>query len=226
MSAKRPVEACVLHWGIAQDNRNSIRGLRAIRALPRTPISLAAGIASALLAGTAHAQQPQGSIELPTVDVDSQAGGSYQAPASTITCLPVPLRDTPQTVNVVIQQIVQEQRTLTMEDALRYIPGITFSAGEGGQQGDGPIIRGFAARGDLFRDGMRDPGWYTRDLFSIDRIEVYKGPSAFAFGRGATGGAINYVTKLPTGARYIESTSTLSTGNGYREMIDASGKTH
>src|SRR5215471_15573563 len=221
MSTKRPVEACVLHWGIAQDNRN---GLRAIRTLPRAPISLAAGIATALLAGTAHAQQPQGSIELPTVDVDSQAGGSYQAPASTITRLPVPLRDTPQTVNVVTQQIVQEQRSLTMEDALRYIPGITFSAGEGGQQGDGPIIRGFVARGDLFRDGMRDPGWYTRDLFNADRVEVYKGPSAFAFGRGSTGGAINTVTRLPDGKDFVEGTVTATTGPGIRTELDAGGK--
>ena len=111
-----------------------------------------------------------------------------------------------------------------MEEALRTVPGITFSAGEGGQQGDTPIIRGFVARGDIFRDGIRDPGWYTRDLFSIDRVEVYKGPSAFAFGRGATGGAINYVTKLPTGAQYLESTVGGEHGHGYREDVDASGK--
>jgi catecholate siderophore receptor len=149
----------------------------------------------------------------------------YQVSNPGIARLPVPFLNMPQTVNVIPQAIIQEQSVSTVEQALQYIPGITFSAGEGGQQGDGPIIRGFVARGDLFRDGIRDPGWYVRDVFSIDRIEVYKGPSAFAFGRGATGGAINYVTKLPTGARYIESTSTLSTGNDYREMIDASGKT-
>jgi catecholate siderophore receptor len=149
----------------------------------------------------------------------------YQVSNPGIARLPVPFLNMPQTVNVIPQAIIQEQSVSTVEQALQYIPGITFSAGEGAQQGDGPIIRGFVARGDLFRDGIRDPGWYVRDVFSIDRIEVYKGPSAFAFGRGATGGAINYVTKLPTGARYIESTSTLSTGNGYREMIDASGKT-
>jgi catecholate siderophore receptor len=148
----------------------------------------------------------------------------YQVTNTGITRLPVPILDMPQTVNVIPQAIIQEQNATTVEDALRYIPGITFSAGEGAQQGDGPIIRGFVARGDLFRDGIRDPGWYTRDAFSIDRVEVYKGPSAFAFGRGATGGAINYVTRLPTGAQYLESTSTLSTGNGYREVIDASGK--
>src|SRR5262245_7049335 len=169
------------------------------------------------------------------VDTTAQSGSGgtgpalgptpYQVTNPGITRLPVPFLNMPQTVNVIPQAIIQEQNATTVEQALQYIPGITFSAGEGAQQGDGPIIRGFVARGGLFRDGIRDPGWYVRDVFSIDRIEVYKGPSAFAFGRGATGGAINYVTKLPTGARYIESTSTLSTGNGYREMIDASGKT-
>ena len=148
----------------------------------------------------------------------------YQVTNTGITRLPVPILNMPQTVNVIPQAIIQEQNATTIEQALQYIPGITFSAGEGAQQGDGPIIRGFVARGDLFRDGIRDPGWYTRDAFSIDRIEVYKGPSAFAFGRGATGGAINYVTRLPTGANYLESTSTVMTGNGYREVVDASGK--
>src|SRR5678816_3915730 len=97
-----------------------------------------------------------------------------------------------------------------MEDALRTVPGITFMAGEGGQQGDSPIIRGFVARGDIFRDGFRDPGWYTRDLFDVDRVEVYKGPSSFAFGRGSTGGAINNVSKLPTGQTFVEGTATVS----------------
>jgi len=173
----------------------------------------------------------------PTQPVDTTAqsgsGGTgpalgptpYQVTNPGITRLPVPFLNMPQTVNVIPQAIIQEQNVSTVEQALQYIPGITFSAGEGAQQGDGPIIRGFVARGDLFRDGIRDPGWYTRDAFAIDRIEVYKGPSAFAFGRGATGGAINYVTRLPTGAQYIESISTVSTGNGYREVIDASGKT-
>ena len=169
----------------------------------------------------------QSAVEtLPSIDVSGANAGGYQTPTNTgITRLPVPIRDTPQTINVVPQQVIQDQRLTTMEDALRTVPGITFMAGEGGQQGDSPIIRGFAARGDLFRDGMRDPGWYTRDLFNADRVEVYKGPSAFAFGRGATGGAINTVTKLPTGGvPYLEGTFTGTTGPGMRAEVDASGQ--
>jgi len=156
---------------------------------------------------------------------DGHGVTGYQAPAQAgISRLPVPLSDTPQTVNVVTQQVIQEQRLLSMEDALRTVPGITFSAGEGGQQGDSPIIRGFAARGDMFRDGIRDPGWYTRDLFSSDRVEVHKGPSGFAFGRGSTGGAINTVSKLPQATDFVDSTISGVTSGGYRAEVDANGK--
>ena len=155
---------------------------------------------------------------------DAHGVTGYQAPAQAgISRLPVPLANTPQTVNVVTQQVIQEQRLLTMEDALRTVPGITFSAGEGGFQGDTPIVRGFAARGDMFRDGLRDPGWYTRDMFSSDRVEVYKGPSGFAFGRGSTGAAINTVSKVPQATTFVNSTvSGVSTG-GYRADVDANG---
>jgi catecholate siderophore receptor len=195
--------------------------LKASMARPLTHATIS--VASVMLSTTALAQSSE--TNLPTIEVQGETGGGYQATSSTIPRLPVPLRDTPQTVNVITQQVIQEQRVTTMEDALRYVPGITFSAGEGAQQGDGPIIRGFVARGDLFREGIRDPGWYTRDLFSADRVEVYKGPSAFAFGRGATGGAINTVSKLPTGATFAEGTLTGTTGPGVRDELDVSGKT-
>jgi catecholate siderophore receptor len=184
---------------------------------------LLTAVSLASLMGATAASGQEGGLQLPTIDVTGDQGG-YQATQQTITRLPTPLRDMPQTVNVVPQQVIQDQRATSMEDALRNIPGITFSAGEGGQQGDAPFIRGQAARGDIFRDGMRDPGWYTRDLFNIDRVEVYKGPSAFAFGRGATGGAINNVSKLPAGATFNEVTATGSSAGGFRVDADASGK--
>ena len=154
----------------------------------------------------------------------SGTGTSYQAASPGVSRIPTPLINTPQTVNVVTQQVIRDQNISSMEDALRGIPGITFNAGEGGQQGDSPIIRGFVARTDIFRDGIRDPGWYTRDLFSVDRVEVYKGPSAFAFGRGATGGGINLVSKLPTGQTYLDTLLTVTSTAGVRTEVDAGGK--
>ena len=155
---------------------------------------------------------------------DAHGVTGYQAPAQAgMARLPVPLANTPQTVNVVTQQVIQEQRILTMEDALRTVPGITFGAGEGGNQGDTPIVRGFAARGDMYRDGLLDPGWYTRDMFSSDRVEVYKGPSGFAFGRGSTGAAINTVSKVPQATTFVNSTVSGVSSGGYRADVDANG---
>ena len=193
-----------------------------IRATTRSPLSHAAlSLASMVLATGAAAQDGA----LPQIDVLSDSGAqTYRATNQTITRLPTPLLDTPQTVNVVTERVIQETGARTLEDALRTVPGITFQAGEGGQQGDSPIINGFVARGDIYRDGIRDPGWYTRDLFSSDRVEVYKGPSAFAFGRGTTGGAINFVSKLPTGANFLNTTGTGYTQGGLRAELDASGR--
>ncbi len=78
-----------------------------------------------------------------------------------------PLRDTPQTINVVSQQTMQEQETTTLRDALRNVAGISIAAGEGGAQGDSLTIRGFSARNDLYVDGMRDFGSYYRDPFYL-----------------------------------------------------------
>src|SRR5712671_6197329 len=108
-----------------------------------------------------------------------------------------------------------------VRDALQNVAGITFRAGEGGNQGDTPYIRGFQSNNDIFRDGVRDPGWYTRDTFGIDAVEVYKGPSSILFGRGSTGGVVNLVTRTPVDRTYNEATITANTGPGVRGQVDS-----
>lgn len=209
---------------IASSFGGPVPGLKNTRFNARQRAGFLTAVSLASLMGATAASGQDAGLELPAIDVTGDQNGSYQSTQQSITRLPTALKDTPQTINVVPQQVIQEQKAISMEDALRNVPGITFSAGEGGQQGDSPYIRGFTARGDIFRDGLRDPGWYTRDLFNVDRVEVYKGPSAFAFGRGSTGGAINNVSKLPTGETSKEATVTGTSVGGYRADVDASGK--
>ena len=65
---------------------------------------------------------------LPQIDVVSDNGSqTYQATQQTITRLPTPLLDTPQTVNVVTEKVIQETGARTLEEALRTVPGITFA---------------------------------------------------------------------------------------------------
>ncbi|MEW6125293.1 MAG: TonB-dependent siderophore receptor [Pseudomonadota bacterium] len=178
-----------------------------------------------MVGAPAFAQQAASTseLELPTVQVQDNTGG-FVATTTGVARLPVPIFDMPQQVNVVTEKVLQQQNDTTLEQALRNISGITFSAGEGGNQGDSPIIRGFSARGDIFRDGIRDTGWYTRDMFNIEAVEVFMGPSSFAFGRGSTGGVINMVSKLPKNATFVEGDVTGYSQGGWRATLDANAK--
>ncbi|NNM74364.1 TonB-dependent receptor [Enterovirga aerilata] len=143
--------------------------------------------------------QEAGPTTLPQISVES-AGGS---PANTnltpigTSRLPGTVQDTPQTINVVPREILEQQNVTTLEQALRNVPGVTVSVGEGngGLNGDQFRVRGFQAKNDLFVDGLRDFGVYQRDSFNTESVQVLKGPSSEAFGVGTVGGAINQVSK-------------------------------
>lgn len=132
------------------------------------------------------------------MDEDQVASAKYTAP----------ILDTPQSISVVPQQIMSQQNTTTLRDALRNVAGISLAAGEGSSQGDNLTIRGFTARNDIFLDGMRDFGSYYRDTFDQEEVQVLEGPSAITFGRGTTGGVVNEVSKVPELDRFIEGNAT------------------
>ncbi|WP_375741137.1 TonB-dependent receptor [Pseudomonas boanensis] len=122
---------------------------------------------------------------------------SYRATESTSALkIDAPLRDIPQTVNVVPESVIKDQGAQSMEDVLKNVPGVGLSNGDG--QRDQVTIRGFSAIGDMFVDGIRDDALYFRDLSNVERVEVIKGPAAVLYGRGSSGGLINSVSKKPT----------------------------
>jgi catecholate siderophore receptor len=152
-------------------------------------------------------------LTAPPVEVREQRPG-YTVPNLGLSRLPEPIRDIPQSITVVPQELMLEQGVTNIQDALRNVTGISFQAGEGGgAQGDNLTLRGFNARNDFFIDGVRDQGSYFRDVFNLEGIEVLKGPSALYFGRGTTGGVINQVSKLPRLESFYG--GTLSLGNGF-----------
>jgi catecholate siderophore receptor len=123
------------------------------------------------------------------------------AVVSTATKIAASPMDIPQTIDAVPQMILRQQAALSMQDALRNVAGVTPNLGEGRR--DQFLIRGFSATTDTFVDGVRDDALYYRDLATVDRIEVLKGPASALFGRGSSGGVINRVMKRPLFNRSI-----------------------
>ena len=133
---------------------------------------------------------------------------------------------TPQTINVVPQILMQQQNVKSLDEALKNVPGITASVGEGegGMSGDQFLIRGFAAQNDIYENGLRDFGVYTRDSFDYDHITVIKGPSSQVFGNGTTGGAINISTKTPFAGNHVNASFSGGSGEYYRGTLDVNHK--
>lgn len=132
------------------------------------------------------------------VDTGLRDGRGYNTQTASSPKQTAPLLDTPATVTVIPQQIIREQGARNLTEVLRNTPGITFDAGENGfsTSANNFKLRGFDSSGNIFYDGARDNGSYTRDVFNIDRVEVIKGPSADN-GRGGPGGYVNLVSKVP-----------------------------
>lgn len=105
------------------------------------------------------------------------------------------LIDTPQSVTVMSREQIDDQGFAQLNDALRYVPGISLGQGEGHR--DQLSIRGQPTTADFFLDGLRDDAQYYRWLYNIERVEVLRGANALLFGRGGGGGAINRVSKAP-----------------------------
>lgn len=106
------------------------------------------------------------------------------------------LIDTPATITVLTKDQIEESGRSDLKEVLSTQAGVTLGTGENGNAfGDRYIIRGHEARSDVFVDGLRDPGMNTRESFSVEQIEITKGPSGSFAGRGSTGGAVNSITK-------------------------------
>ncbi len=109
-----------------------------------------------------------------------------------------PLVNTPQTVSIVPKEVFNQQGAQGLADVLKNTPGITFLAGEGGHasSGNSMVMRGFDATSNIFVDGVRDNGNYSREIYNTEQVEIAKGPAGDN-GRGSAGGYINMATKAP-----------------------------
>ncbi|MXO94901.1 TonB-dependent siderophore receptor [Erythrobacter aquimaris] len=161
---------------------------------PTTLTLLAATTALATPAFAAEEAQPERDY-LPTdiVVTGDRSDGYDNDDGSTATKTPTPLIDVPQAVSFITEDQLEDQSIRQLNDALRYVPGISMETGEGHR--DEVFIRGQETTADFYIDGLRDDAQYYRSLYNIDRVEVLKGANALIFGRGAGGGAINRVAK-------------------------------
>jgi len=127
--------------------------------------------------------------------VDGHREEGYRSDESSAIKTGTPLLDTPQSITTLSREQLDDQAVEQLNDALRYVPGVTLGQGEGHR--DQIVIRGQSSTADFYLDGIRDDAQYYRPLYNTERVEILKGANALLFGRGGGGGVINRVSKAP-----------------------------
>ena len=120
-----------------------------------------------------------------------------------------PLRDSSRPIYVVPREQIEVQGATTVQEALRYLPGVLSEGTTGGQLGaqSAQFIRGGDSTqtlilldgrpiNDLGFVGGFDLAEFTTDF--VERIEVFPGGSSALYGSSGVGGTINIVTQEPT----------------------------
>lgn len=165
-------------------------------------ICMASVAISAISASTALAQSP---YELDEIVV---SGGFT----------PVEEQRYGQSVSVLTAQDIQDRGVLTVQDALRAIPGLSVSGS--GNNFTYVRIRGGEANHTLIMvDGVQlsagDSAYILSglDTANIERIEVLRGPQSVFYGSDASAGVINIITKR--GGPGTEYGGSVELGDGY-----------
>jgi len=148
--------------------------------------------------------------------------------SATATKTDSPILTTPQSISVVTQDQIAAQQAQSMNEALRYTPGVITELYGASSVSNDVKIRGFLA--PRYLDGLRLPidpivtFAQTRiEPWNLERIEVLKGPSSGLYGETSPGGLVNMVSKRPT--PYRQNQVELQTGSDGRAQgaFDFSG---
>jgi len=175
------------------------------------------------------AQQPPPKLPNATPDGAATPGGNpyanpnapYEVQQSANGKLTEPLLNTPRSVTAVPKEVLEDKDVRDLRELARDVPGLTIGSAEGGNSYGAFAIRGFKANNDIFVDGFRTPGNVIPDVFAVEQVEIYKGPSGGIAGRSTIGGAINLVTKQPDlNFSNFEVATTVGTDDMIRTTLD------
>ncbi len=113
-----------------------------------------------------------------------------------------PLVETPRSVSVVTREEMEQRSVTDMIQATRYSSGVTTGGFGYDPRFDQIYIRGIeTTMGGDFRDGLRQPvmtyGTFTTEIYTLDRVEILKGPTSVMYGAASAAGIVNKISKLP-----------------------------
>ncbi|WP_414623922.1 TonB-dependent siderophore receptor [Calothrix sp. CCY 0018] len=171
---------------------------------------------------TTSTQQPQ-TPDKPPANTTEQGEEPPIELVVTGTIFEVPIEDTPQSIQVVPREVLENRGVVRLDEFTDNVSGVQRITGGDGFGTSGFIIRGFSDQFENLRNGFRSQGGFPRDLANIDRVEVLKGPAAALYGGGFQSGVVNILTKKPLEEPSYEVKATVGSFDFYRGEVDLTG---
>ncbi|MFG5410737.1 TonB-dependent siderophore receptor [Piscinibacter sakaiensis] len=181
-------------------------------AKPLLALNLLAGACVTAWAQTTPATPAAPAADLGRVEITGTAQTYQPPPTSAATKTDTPILLTPQSLQVVPRAVLNDQKALTLTDAVRNVAGVGEDFGFNGSAQPLLILRGFqttsmTASGNMsgmssyFINGVKVMG-VPLNMANVDSVEVVKGPASVLYGRSEPGGLVNVVPKaLPADPR-------------------------
>ena len=157
-------------------------------------------LAAILMAVTGGLYAQKGSMEDTTYVLNEASVQGFARKKAELTKLDVPLNYLPMSVTTVSSQTLDVAGITNIEDAIKFLPGVSLNTGYGSFQT--LYIRGFA-NAPIMIDGIRDERTMINsfpfpDLTDIESMELLKGPASVLYGQSVVGGVLNIKRKSPT----------------------------
>jgi len=159
------------------------------------------------------------------ITVTAEADSFRPEESSMATKTNIPLNEIPQGIGVANQTLIQSQQDIRFADAAENISGVNRDVLAAGSIGDALTIRGLplGVFSNYYRDGFAFDGMVPSDNTNVDRVEVLKGPSSVLYGRAASGGIVNLITKEPLPVAHGEFSLQVDRYGSLRPTFDITG---
>ena len=171
----------------------------------------------------------QDTAALSVITIQGGQSTDLARPASTGSNLGLTLAQTPASVDLITREQIEERGDATVNDAVTRAAGIS-ALPHPGNGFSALSARGFTDSASVMRlyDGTRLYGGvgvtFPFDTWSVERIEVLRGPASVIYGDGAIGGVVNVIPRKPSeGPVENEIQASLGTDNTQRLGLGSGG---
>jgi len=183
----------------------------------RTPLTLA--ILSACAAFTAQANDDVADTDIERIEVYGKLS-HYSATKSD-----TPIMDVARSVSIEDLSQIIDKGALNLDDTFTYSAGVTGQTYGFATRGDWIKVRGLSV--PQYQDSLQSLfGNYNNtrpDIFTLEQVEILKGPASVLYGKGSPGGLVNTVSKTPKAEAAHQVNVEIGNFNRKQVSIDSTG---